>query len=293
MGGLVNYGSSDEEEDLDNHAKDTGKGVAGEVDPAPDFPNGSTRLSETQLDASSTNQGLTPRKTSNEDELNPDTDLVGPVQGPTIPSGEPDMGELLDEGQDAAAAPQSPYSENRALIRELTLPSLPNYNIPTSPPGSPIASTNAKFKHFLELKKKGVHFNEKLAKSSALKNPGLMQKLMDFAGIEEAGQYSTTLSKDIWDPAGFPEHAYKEELAKGQKKFVKKLEEDKLRGQREAVEFVPSSIQSDSSSRNGTPLGAKPVQNSAAERIMAGLDSGRSKSPQVIQGTKRKSRFDS
>ena len=31
--------------------------------------------------------------------------------------------------------------------------------------------TNARFKHFLELKKQRIHFNEKLARSSALKNP--------------------------------------------------------------------------------------------------------------------------
>jgi hypothetical protein len=83
-------------------------------------------------------------------------------------------------------APLSPYSSNRALLRDLTLPTVPNYNIPPSPPGSPMESTNAKFKHFLELKKQGIHFNDKLSKSSAMKNPALMQKLLDFSDINEA-----------------------------------------------------------------------------------------------------------
>jgi hypothetical protein len=154
-------------------------------------------------------------------------------------------------------------------------------------------STNAKFKQFLELKKQGVHFNEKLAKSSALKNPSLMQKLLDFSDIDEAGQYATTLPKDLWNPDGFPESAYKEELAKSQQRILRKKEDEKVRGQRESVEFVPAAASGESLSRSGTPgSGGRPVQKSTVERIMAGLDRGRSNSPQ-IQGTKRKTRFDS
>lgn len=220
----------------------------------------------------------------------PDAPLVGPTFGPTVEG--PDEIQLLEE-EDLALAPQSPYSANRALLRDLTLPTLPNYDIPPSPPGSPLQSTNAKFKHFLELKKQGVHFNEKLAKSSALKNPSLMQKLMDFSDIDETGQYATTLPKDLWNPDGFPAHAYKEELAKNQQKILKKREDEKAKGQRESLDFVPAISASDVSSRNGTPShGGRSGQKSAAERVMAGLDRARSGSPQV-QGTKRKSRFDS
>src|SRR5207253_1510684 len=110
--------------------------------------------------------------------------------------------------------PLSPYSANQARLRELTLPQLPDLNIPDSPPGSPPSSTNAKFAQFLELKKQGVHFNEKLAKSTALKNPMMMDKLLGFAGIEEGDEYNCTLAKDLWNPRAFPEWAYREKLAK-------------------------------------------------------------------------------
>jgi hypothetical protein len=155
-------------------------------------------------------------------------------------------------------------------------------------------STNSKFKHFLELKKQGVHFNEKLAQSSALKNPSLMQKLMDFADIDEAGQYATTLPKDLWNPHVFPEYAYKEELAHSQQKIRKKKEDEKARDQRESIDFVPAVASAgESLSSSGTPgTGGRAGQKSTAERIMAGLERGRSSSPQV-QGTKRKTRFDS
>jgi len=191
------------------------------------------------------------------------------------------------------ATPQSPYSANRSMIRELTLPTVPNLDIPPSPPGSPIASTNAKFAHFLELKKKGVHFNAKLANSPALKNPALMKKLMDFAGVDEKDQYATTLPKEIWDPNGFPTSAFREELAKNQKQILKRKEDEKSGGKRTAIDFV-SGTTSGESSRSGTPnrLGGRMGSKSTSERMMAGLNNGKTSLPQVA-GTKRKTRFES
>jgi hypothetical protein len=195
--------------------------------------------------------------------------------------------ELPRDEDSISSVPQSPYSANRAALRDLTLPTVPNYDIPPSPPGSPVAGTNAKFKQFLDLKKQGVHFNDKLAKSSALKNPSVMQQLLDFSDIDEKSQYSTTLPIELWDPAAFPENVYKEGLAKSQQKILKKREDDKAKGPRE-VDFVPSTA-SGEASRNGTP---RIGQKSAAERVMAGLDRGRSNSPQVQSTGKRKTRFD-
>ncbi|PQE25243.1 20s proteasome subunit beta 7 protein [Rutstroemia sp. NJR-2017a WRK4] len=216
--------------------------------------------------------------------------LVGPQLGPAAPNDLPEP-EAMDEAENRV--PLSPYSANRALLRDLTLPTIPNYDIPPSPPGSPVESTNAKFKHFLELKKQGIHFNEKLAKSAAMKNPSVMEKLMDFADINEQEQYSTTLPEDLWNPAGFPEYAYKGELAKSQQRILKKREEEKSRGQRETLDFVPATTP-DETSRSGTPSAGHGGrgQQSAAERIMAGLDRGKSHSPHT-QGVKRKTRFES
>ena len=115
--------------------------------------------------------------------------MVGPSKPPE------DTAQSLPD--DVGLPPLSPYSAQRALLRDLTLPTVPNYNISPSPPGSPVASTSIKFKHFLDLKKQGVHFNEKLSKSSALKNPSLMQKLMEFSDIDEEAQYATTLPKHL------------------------------------------------------------------------------------------------
>ncbi|RDL34618.1 HCNGP-domain-containing protein [Venustampulla echinocandica] len=293
MAALVSYGSSDEEDNLNGGTdQNVDEGVHASTSYGWNGIRDEIHQEKEALEKKESSKHHEPLTRQAE----PDVPQDAPVLGPTIPT---DMAgglpELMDDDQEPRTAPQSPYSANRALLRDLTLPTTPNYDIPASPPGSPVASTNAKFKHFLELKRQGVHFNEKLARSSAVKNPSLMQKLMDFSDIDEVGQYSTTLSKDIWDPVAFPEYAYKEELAKSQQKILKRKEEEKTGGRRETVDFVSSSISGESLSRSVTPgIGGKPSQKSAAERVMAGLasDRGASSSPQV-QGIKRKSRFDS
>ncbi|KAF7905596.1 uncharacterized protein EAF01_006117 [Botrytis porri] len=289
MAGLVDYGSSDEEDSLQIDNPQTSSNTSGDIISNNSPTNG------TAQDVRPHAKELPSTETSRTIELpsnpKPNAPLVGPQLGPVEAT---DLSELEDAmSGERDGEPQSPYSANRALLRDLTLPTVPNYDIPPSPPGSPVASTNAKFKHFLELKKQGTHFNEKLAKSAALKNPSLMQKLMDFADIDEAEQYATILPQDLWNPAGFPEYAYKEELAKSQQKILKDREERKARGQREALDFVPATASGDprSAISNTSGINGK-GQKSTAERIMAVLDKGRPNSSNT-QGVKRKTRFES
>lgn len=142
----------------------------------------------------------------------------------------------------------------RNLLRDLTLPTHPNLDIPPSPPGSPNPALNKKFDQFLDLKKKGVHFNSKLANSAALRNPALMDKLMDFIdlgpdanGKGMRSQYVTTLPADIWDPCGnaFPDWAFRGPLKESQDRVRKEHEADRAAGKK-GVEFV-------SATGGGTP----------------------------------------
>ncbi|KAK9773704.1 putative HCNGP-like protein [Seiridium cardinale] len=146
--------------------------------------------------------------------------LIGPMRPPEGSSSLdfPPLEEAPAGGQvpSLSLPPGSPYSANRALLRDLTLPTVPDMDIPPSPPGSPPLAANKKFEQFLELKKKGVHFNSKIAQSSALKNPSLMDKLLKFAEIDQKGQYATTLGTDLWDPSVFPKSAHKEQLRQSQ-----------------------------------------------------------------------------
>ncbi|KAL2351737.1 HCNGP-like protein-domain-containing protein [Cryomyces antarcticus] len=208
-------------------------------------------------------------------DLHDDTSAIGPA---LEPQGSISMANPYASG--TASAPQSPYTSERLLIRDLTMPPMPNFNIPQSPPSSPSAIVSSKFGRFLELKNQGVHFNERLEKSSALKNPSLLQKMTKFAGVEEQDQFASTLPPSLAVPTSFPAWAYADELAKTQQAMTKKLEEDRAKIQREAIDFVPAAG-SAASSRGATPgaTGGRGVKGSAAERVMAGLNRDRSGSP--------------
>ena len=168
------------------------------------------------------------------------------------------------------------------------MPQVPDMDIPPSPPGSPPPGVERKFEHFIELKRQGIHFNEKLAKSPALRNPSLLQKLMTSAGVDEQDQYNATLSRDIWNPVGLPTCAFKEELMMNQQAMTKRGEEEKVRVDRESVQFV-SATDSGQSSGIGTPnfaVGTKGIRSSVAERVMAGLDGEKTNSLQspILRG---------
>lgn len=189
-----------------------------------------------------------------------DAPTLGPAAGPSMAPVEDDM--IIQEGDDP---PQSPYTASRLAVRKLTMPPVPNFDIPPSPPGSPPPGPTAKFAKFLELKKQGVHFNEKLQNSSALRNPGLLQKLMDFADISEEDSHATTLPADVAPPTKFPKWAYAEELGKTQQEMLKKKEAGRVG---KAPEFV-SAADSAGPSRTSTP-GAKA---STVERVVGSLGS--------------------
>ena len=106
---------------------------------------------------------------------------------------------------------------------------------------------------------------------------------MDFAGLGSERQYKTTLPIELWDPAVFPTWAYKEELAEAQHGLSKEREEERVRLQRESIDFVAAGTPRQPS---GLVL-PKETRPSAAERVMAGLGKDRKPSPQLSTGGMR------
>jgi hypothetical protein len=141
--------------------------------------------------------------------MNPDNTIISPRSISSVTSSSIAINGFVGPQTQGYVKPSedrsvpSPYSLAHSLIQTLTLPSHPRVDIPPSPPGTVSMEINKKFEHFSLLKKQKVHFNEKLARSCALKNPGLLQKLMEFADIGEKDDYDTTLPKDIWSPPDF------------------------------------------------------------------------------------------
>lgn len=153
-------------------------------------------------------------------------------------------------------------------------------DIPPSPPRpASLDALNARLETLLEMKRRRgdlppAHFNARLAGSGALRNPALMDKLLGFAGVGPAagdgdgegvllvaGQYATTLSAGVWDPAAFPAWAARAPLRRAQERAQRERE----RGRGEAVDFVPAG-----GSRGGTPgRGVAPVTGKRKTRFDA------------------------
>jgi hypothetical protein len=149
-----------------------------------------------------------------------------------------------DDVDTAQLRSTSPYTTSRNLLRDLTLPQVPNLDIPPSPPGSPPPEMAQKVEQFLELKRtKAVHFNQRLAGSVAAANPSLPDRLLSFVGLgDPKSQYETGIPRDLlgWHPTDFPPGAYRKALREGQEKVRKEKEKERASGTRTAVEFAPS-----------------------------------------------------
>ncbi|KAI5291829.1 hypothetical protein KEM52_000058 [Ascosphaera acerosa] len=121
-----------------------------------------------------------------------------------LAQGAPDGSDPAQPPPSSSSSPPPPPPPAAATaadeLRRLTMPPVQDWAIPPSPPGSPPAADSARFARFLDAKKTGQHFNEKLAQNSALKNPGLFLRLLDHVGLPPDAQYASTLPPDLWDP---------------------------------------------------------------------------------------------
>lgn len=176
--------------------------------------------------------------------------LLGPLLGPTAHPN----GTVVTEEEPVFPIALADMSE-RDAIRHLTQAPFPAPSLPASPPGSPEPAANERFRRFLELKAKGVHFNEDLARKSSFRNPSLLSTMMSKVGIDEKAQYNTSLPLDIWNPNDFPDWAYKEGLLKSQQELQEQADAHKkmlsATGKR-TIDFTSESA-SEGSSRKSTP----------------------------------------
>lgn len=234
MNGLVGYDSSDEEDDAVPIATPAA---------ASTHPNGSVALNgtSTKEQSSGVPNAILP---SSEDRQGP---MVGPSKPIESTSADYEDGDVEDS---------VPMSE-RDMLHYLTQPSHPMTSLPPEPTEDADPAVTAKFKRFLELKSKGIHFNEDLASKTSFKNPNLFASLLERANLPSQAQYSSTLPSDLFDLNSFPDWAYKENLLKSQQEINAELEATKKSQSavgRRSIEFAPAS-RGGAGSRESTPGG--------------------------------------
>lgn len=194
MDGLVGYASSSEDED--------------EASKTDTLVNGTGDRADSQT--------LAP---TGENSTSVDANARGPMVGPSMPT---DLTAIHDYEEDLTQ--QLPPMSERDLLRFLTQPSHPVMTLPPEPTGSADPAVTAKLKRFLDLKSKGVHFNEDLASKSSFKNPGLFASLLEKADLPPEAQYASNLPSEIFSLDMLPPWAYKEALLKSQQTIAAELE---------------------------------------------------------------------
>ena len=185
MKGLVGYGSSDEDED---ESKPSETSTSAEEDAQTETKHEHQQINATRSEAVNGQQR--------------------PVVGPSRPS--------AVESYEETPPEELPPMPEADLLRHLTQPSHPVTSLPPAPESSADPVVTAKFRKFLELKSKGVHFNQDLAAKTSFKNPGLFASLLERASLSSQAQYSSTLPREVFNPDDMPAWAFKEELAKRQ-----------------------------------------------------------------------------
>lgn len=180
-------------------------------------------------------------------------DAANPPLTDTLPTGAaPPPGPAPGPSAPRRSDTTSPHTHETERLRNLTMPSQPNFSIPSSPHTPPPHSSSAarldattqKFSRFLALKKQDVHFNARLQQSSSLRNPSLLSKLMEYAGMDRGESYASSLPEELAVPTRWPEEYYVEGLARENERREKKR---RLR-ERGKVEFVPMASKSTGSS---------------------------------------------
>lgn len=171
--------------------------------------------------------------------------MVGPVM-PTEEFGSASIEDLND-------LPSNMSEQD--LVRHLTQASHPMRAIPPSPPGSPDPATDARVQRFLDLKVKGLHFNEDLAKKNSFRNPALFSNLAERAGLTEDEQCTTSIPPSVTGFSKPPPFAYKEELARSQQSIrdqqASRKKQASAAGKR-TIDFATAGV-SGTSSQTSTP----------------------------------------
>lgn len=238
MNGLVGYGSSDEEED-DALSIATAHPASTQA-----LENGSAAVNGTSTKEQSPDvpDVIVP----------PSEPRQGPMVGPSKPTGATSADYEDGDLDDSVSMPE------HDMLRYLTQPSHPMTSLPPEPTDDADPIVTARFKRFLELKSKGVHFNKDLAGKTSFKNPNLFASLLERADLSSQAQYSSALPSDLFNLESFPDWAYKENLLKSQQKINAELEAIKksqsAAGKR-TIDFAPASRGS-TGSRDSTPGGA-------------------------------------
>eukprot|EP00741_Cyanophora_paradoxa_P025098 tig00000342_g24226.t1 len=111
-------------------------------------------------------------------------------------------------------------------------------NIPPEPPGPVDERVRAKLEQFVQLRAQGRRLNDSLRANKNFRNPAILEKLVEYWGIDEIG---SNYPRDKFDPHAFDMEEFYDALAVRQRKAMEAKE--RAQANRSAVEFAPGGLQ--------------------------------------------------
>ena len=84
------------------------------------------------------------------------------------------------------------------------------------------AARKAKILHFLQLKREGIHFNQRLTQSKAFNNPNFYEKLVEYLDLDDSGTNDPNTWKIEAKEDAFCDQRYRIQLEKSNQNKRKK-----------------------------------------------------------------------
>ncbi|KAI9105437.1 HCNGP-like protein-domain-containing protein, partial [Phlyctochytrium arcticum] len=179
---------------------------------------------------------------------------------------------------------ESGISEEERLKELLRPPAedngVENYGIPPESAGAADEATQEKIARWLQLKESGMHFNARLEKTHAFRNPAIMNKLISYLGLDEIG---SNYPSHIYDPHGFPAEAFSDAIVRKQQQrpavattSIPPISNSQLasavqKAQQRAVQFVSNINKTDSESYKQPTASREPGNPSSYVFILIAL----------------------
>lgn len=231
MNGLVGYGSSDDEE---REAEDDVLPTTIKVGSSSE----ATRPYDGIMSENFHDSSLKPQR-----EVNNDTEDSTLMVGPQMPTSSGVISEIYDEDDLA----ELPHMSERDLLRYLTQPTHPIETLPPEPTTPADSSVTMKLRRFIDLKSKGIHFNEDLVGKASFRNPNLFASLLERTGLSPEAQYISALPPGVLSMNTLPAWAYKEALHETQKSLIadhKSTRKAQSTTGKRTIDFTPASQES-------------------------------------------------
>jgi len=156
------------------------------------------------------------------------------VMKPSVPVPEVNISDAAEE--ETSVEKDSAKADDSSAVKTNTIPAIKMPQLPPEPTGRCSNKLQEKILKLLEKKhREDLDLNTSIQKRKDFRNPSIYKKLLSYLNLDETG---SNYPKNLFDPTGWTEESFYENLSKAQKEAYEKKEKEKAKQARTQVEFV-------------------------------------------------------